>query len=45
VIDFEKKITLQELNSRYIGLEITLYEKKFRVHKISEEKNAFTVMG
>ncbi len=43
VIDFSKKLTLEELNKRYIGMDIALNEKKFKVHEIKKVKNGVEV--
>lgn len=43
VIDFEQKPTLQELNTRYLGQEIMLHDKKFKIYQILEEEKGFSV--
>ena len=36
VIDFSKELTIDELNYRYVNMEIKLQEHKFRVYKIEK---------
>jgi len=36
VIDFTKELTIEELNYRYVNMEIKLQEHKFRVYKIEK---------
>ncbi len=43
VIDFTKELTLEELNHRYLKMEIVLNEKKIRVHEIKKVKNGVQV--
>ena len=43
VIDFTKELTLDELNNRYVKMEIALNEKKIRVQKIEKLKNGVQV--
>ena len=43
VIDFEKELTVEELNNRYSGINIELNGIKFRVHKIEEHKDGVKV--
>ena len=43
VIDFSKELTLEELNHRYLKMEIVLNEKKFRVHEIKKVKDGVQV--
>ena len=43
VIDFEKELTVDELNRRYMGLDIDLNGRKFSVYKIEEFQNGVKV--
>ena len=43
VIDFTKKLTIDELNYRYAKLEIIIEDKKFRVHKIEKLKDGVQI--
>jgi len=43
VIDFTKKLTVEELNQRYVNMEIVLQEKKFKVYKIEKFKEGVQV--
>ncbi|SFV51407.1 hypothetical protein MNB_SV-12-338 [hydrothermal vent metagenome] len=43
VIDFEKELTVDELNRRYMGLDIDLNGRKFSVYKIEELQNGVKV--
>jgi len=43
VIDFTKELTIDELNRRYVGMDIALNEIKFRIHKIEAYKNGVQV--
>ena len=43
VIDFNKELTVEELNSRYAKMEISLKEQKFKVHKIEKLKDGVQV--
>ena len=39
VIDFTKELTIDELNRRYVGMDIALNDIEFRIHKIEAFKN------
>ena len=43
VIDFSKTLDVDELNNRYVKMEIILNEKKIRVHEIKKVKNGVQV--
>ncbi|SFV71354.1 hypothetical protein MNB_SV-13-1463 [hydrothermal vent metagenome] len=43
IFDFEKKLSIEELNKRYIGLDIHLNNINFNVYKIKESKNGVTI--
>jgi len=43
VIDFTKKLDIEELNKRYAKMEIVLQEQKFNVHKIEKLKDGVQV--
>ena len=43
VIDFTKELTIDELNRRYVGMDIALNEIEFRIHKIEAFKNGVQV--
>ena len=43
VIDFTKKLDVEELNRRYVNMEIVIQEKKFNVHKIEKFKDGVQV--
>ena len=43
VIDFTKKLDIDELNTRYVKMEIVLKESKFKVHKIEKLKEGVQV--
>jgi hypothetical protein len=43
VIDFTKELTIDELNRRYVGMDIALNEIEFRIHKIEAYKNGVQV--
>lgn len=44
VIDFTKKLDIEELNHRYVNMEIVLKEKKFKVYKIEKFKDGVQVL-
>ena len=44
VIDFTKKLDIDELNTRYVKMEIVLKESKFKVHKIEKLKEGVQVL-
>ena len=43
IIDFAKELTIEELNSRYVGMNIALNDINFSVHKIEKVKNGVKV--
>ncbi|SFV71626.1 hypothetical protein MNB_SV-13-1477 [hydrothermal vent metagenome] len=43
LIDFEKDLSVKELNKRYLGLDIDLNDKKCSVDKIEEFKNGVKI--
>ncbi|CAA6827060.1 MAG: Unknown protein [uncultured Sulfurovum sp.] len=44
VIDFTKKLDIEELNHRYVKMNIVLKENKFKVHKIEKLKDGVQVL-
>jgi hypothetical protein len=43
MIDFTKKLDVDELNNRYAKMEIFLKERKFKVHKIEKLKDGVQI--
>jgi len=43
LVDFTKKLTIEELNERYVGMNMMLDKMRFRVYKIKEVKNGVNV--
>ncbi|SFV62521.1 hypothetical protein MNB_SV-12-268 [hydrothermal vent metagenome] len=44
IVDYTKELTIEELNRRYIGLDINLNNTKLSVYKIEEFKNGVKVI-
>ncbi|CAA6826975.1 MAG: Unknown protein [uncultured Sulfurovum sp.] len=44
VIDFTKKLTVNELNNRYVKMNIVFKENKFKVHQIEKLKEGVQVL-
>ncbi|CAA6824871.1 MAG: Unknown protein, partial [uncultured Sulfurovum sp.] len=44
VIDFTKKLDIEELNTRYVKMNIVLKESQFKVHKIEKLKEGVQVI-
>ncbi|CAA6827489.1 MAG: Unknown protein [uncultured Sulfurovum sp.] len=44
MIDFTKKLDIEELNNRYVKMGIVLKESQFKVHKIEKLKEGVQVL-
>ena len=44
VIDFTKELDIDELNTRYVKMDIVLKEKRFKVHKVEKLKEGVQVL-